>query len=322
MKGVRRMKIKLPVVIVMAGLAACSAMATQTAMPSTPAAPDKAKLSYAVGLRMGMQLMSSGTNVDENVAMHAIEDVLAGRPTMMPETEVALILNHARSGMESEPDKQKFSYAGGMREALLFKHSGAAVDPAVVVQAMEDLMQGQPKMKRSEIGPIFIAEAKYQAAAKKRNDENEGPAFLAKNAKNPGIKVLPDGLQYQIIQPGTGPLAKPSDLIFLQYRGTFVNGVVFDQHPHFLTRVTGGVKGWQDVLPQMPVGSEWRIFVPSNLAFGARGESFHGVGPDATVIYDLKMLAIAPPGGNYEVSSGMGHGLDIGTTTTDSNSTQ
>jgi hypothetical protein len=72
----------------------------------------------------------------------------------------------------------------------------------------------------------------------------------------------------------------------------------------------------------MRVGSEWRIYSPSDLAYGHRGEAFHGVGPDATVIYDIKLLSIAPAGGNYETSSGMGHGLDVGATANESDSKQ
>ena len=306
------MKLKLLSAISVAGLVSTSVMATDSLTATTAAAPDKEKLSYAVGMRMGMQLMEGGTNVDENVAIRAVADVLEHKPTMLQESEVLAILNQARANKGAPKDMIKFSYAGGMRAAKMIEHTGADLDPAVVVQAMQDVAQGNPKMKQSDIRPLFIAEAKYQAAEKLVSNEAEGSAFLAKNAKNPGIKVLPDGLQYQVIENGTGPFAKPDDLIYIKYRGTFINGVEFDQHPHFLTRIHNGLKCWNDVLPQMRVGSEWRIYAPSDLAFGHRGEAFHGVGPDSAVIYDIKLVSIAPPGGNYEISSGMGHGLDVG----------
>ncbi|HEV2327980.1 MAG TPA: FKBP-type peptidyl-prolyl cis-trans isomerase N-terminal domain-containing protein [Verrucomicrobiae bacterium] len=316
------MKLKLLSVISAAGLTAVSVMATDSLTSTTTAAPDKTKLSYAVGMRMGLQLMEAGTNVDESVAIQAVADVLEQKPTMMPESQVLEVLNDARANKGVPKDTIKFSYAGGMRAAYIIKHSGVDVDPAVVVQAMQDVAQGQPKMKQSEIAPLFIRAAKYAAVEKEVTNQAEGSAFLAKNAKNPGITVLPDGLQYQVVQNGTGPYAKPDDLIYIKFRGTFINGVEFDQHPHFLTRIHNGIKGWNDVLPKMHVGSEWRIYVPSDLAFGHQGESFHGVGPDATVIYDITLLSIAPSGGNYEISSGVGHGLDVGATATDSNSTQ
>jgi FKBP-type peptidyl-prolyl cis-trans isomerase len=315
------MKLKLLSAISVAALAAVSVTATDSLTSTTDTAPDKAKLSYAVGMRMGLQLMEAGTNVDESVAIQAVADVLGRKPTMMQESQVLDVLNDARANKGVPKDPIKFSYAGGMRAAFIIEHSGADVDPIVVVQAMQDVVQGKPKMKQSEIAPLFIQAARYAAVKKDVTNQADGAVFLAKNAKNPGVTVLPDGLQYQVVQDGTGPFAKPDDLIYINYRGTFINGVAFDHHPHFLTRIHNGLKGWNDVLPKMRVGSEWRIYVPSDLAFGHHGESFHGVGPDATVIYDITLVSIAPPGGNYEISSGVGHGLDVGASAPDSNST-
>ena len=316
------MKLKLLCAISVAGLAAVSVMATDSLTSTTITAPDKPKLSYAVGMRMGLQLMEAGTNVEESVAIQAVADVLEHKPTMMQESQVLEVLNDARANKGVPKDPIKFSYAGGMRAAYIVEHSGVDVDPTVVVQAMQDVAQGKPKMKQSEIAPLFIQAAKYAAVEKQVTNKAEGTAFLAKNATSPGIKVLPDGLQYQVIQDGTGPFANPDDLIYIQFRGTFVNGVEFDKHPHYLTRIHNGLKAWSDVLPKMRVGSEWRIYASPDLAFGHRGESFHGVGPDATVIYDIKLLSIAPPDGNYQTSSGVGHGLDVGATAPDSNSSQ
>jgi FKBP-type peptidyl-prolyl cis-trans isomerase len=313
------MKLKLLSVIGVVALTAASVMATDSLTSTTTAAPDKAKLSYAVGMRMGLQLMEAGTNVDQSVAIQAVADVLEHKPTMMQESEVLQILNDARQNKGASKDPVKFSYAGGMRAAFIIEHSGVDVDPGVVVQAMQDVANGQPKMKQSEIAPLFIQAAKYSAVAKEETNKSEGTAFLAKNATNPGVKVLPDGLQYQVIQDGSGAFAKPDDLIYIKYRGTFINGVEFDKHPHFLTRTQNGLKAWSEVLPKMRIGSEWRIYAPSDLAFGHRGEAYHGVGPDATVIYDITLLSVAPPGGNYETSSGVGHGLDIGVSASDSN---
>ena len=319
------MKLRLLSAISVAGMISISAMATDSTTSSTtaaPEAPDKTKLSYAVGMRMGLQLLEAGTNVDQDVAIQAVADVLGHKPTMMQDSQVLQVLNDARANKGVPKDTIKFSYAGGMRAALIIEHSGVDVDPAVVVQAMQDVGQGKPKMKQSEIAPLFIQAAKYSAAEKETTNKAEGEAFLAKNANNPGVKVLPDGLQYQVIQDGTGSFAKPDDLIYIKFRGTFINGVAFDQHSHFLTRTQNALKAWSDVLPKMRVGSEWRVYAPADLAFGHRGEAFHGVGPDATVIYDIQLLSIAPPGGNYETSSGLGRGLDIGASSPGSNTTR
>lgn len=312
---------KISGVIFMALFIACSVLASEPPLSAGP--PNMAKLSYAVGMRMGLQLLEAGTNVDINIASRAVEDVLKGRPTMLQPGQLPEILNRARTGHDTtDQDKANLSYAGGMRLALLFKHTGLEVDPSVVVQAMQDMVNGQPKMKQSEIAPLFMQAARYAAIKNGAANESEGAAFLAKNAKTPGIKTLSDGLQYQVIKEGTGPIPKPSDLIYIKFRGTFINGIVFDQHPHFLTRPANGLKGWTDALTRMRVGSEWRIYLPPELAFGHRGESYKGIGPDSTVIYDITLLSIAPPGGNYEVNSGVGHGLDIGATAPDPNSSK
>jgi FKBP-type peptidyl-prolyl cis-trans isomerase len=309
------MKLKPAAAIIVIGLITLSTLAQESSPPTISSGPpDKIKLSYAVGMRMGLELLHASTNVDVNIAVHAIQDVLEGKPTMIQESEMAPIFNRTRAGKMGEQDKAKFSYAVGMRMALLFKRTGTDMDPKAIDQAIQDMLQGRPKMKESEIAPLFQQAENYETAKTLLSNETAGKAFLAKNAGKPGIHVLRDGLQYQIIKQGTGSFAKPSDLIFIKFHGTFINGVEFDHHPHFLTRTHSAIKGWNDVLPKMRVGSEWRIFVPPNLAFGHEGDSFNGVGPDATVIYDLQLVSIAPPGGTYEVNSGLGHGLDVGVT--------
>src|SRR5205823_3657714 len=82
----------------------------------------------------------------------------------------------------------------------------------------------------------------------------EGEAFLAKNAKAQGITVLPDGLQYRVMQPGTGQTPTTNDLVFIKYRGRRIDGTEFGHHNRFLTRMDGGIKGWQDALQRMKVG--------------------------------------------------------------------
>ena len=136
----------------------------------------------------------------------------------------------------------------------------------------------------------------------------EGETFLAQNAKTQGITVLPDGLQYRVIQTGTGETPKTNDLVFVKYRGKRIDGTEFDHHNRFLTRVDGGIKGWQDALQRMRVGSKLEIFVPPALAFGDEGEPYHHIEPDSTLIYELELALIAPP--NPELGRGLGHAFD------------
>jgi len=137
----------------------------------------------------------------------------------------------------------------------------------------------------------------------------EGVAFLAKNAKAEGITVLPDGLQYRVLKEGTGPVPTTNDLVFIKYRGKFLEGGEFDHNNHFLTRTTGGLQGWQDALQRMKVGSKFQIFVPSELAFGDEGDPYHHIAPDMALIYDLEILSIPQPGDPQVGTGALGHGL-------------
>lgn len=146
-------------------------------------------------------------------------------------------------------------------------------------------------------------------AAKVNKNKIEGEAFLAKNAKAEGVTVLPDGLQYKIIKPGSGATPTTNDLVFIKYRGKFIDGGEFDHQNHFLTRTTGGVKGWQDVLLRMKVGSKWQIFVPSDLAFGEEGDAYLHIEPNTTLVYDLELLSIPQPDDPQIGTGSLGHGL-------------
>jgi len=141
------------------------------------------------------------------------------------------------------------------------------------------------------------------------NAKAEGEAFLAKNAKVDGIKVLPDGLQYRVIKEGTGAVPTTNDLVFIKFRGKHLEGGEFDHNNHFLTRTTGGIQGWQDALQRMRVGSKWQIFVPPQLAFGEEGDPYLHIPPNATLTYDIEMLSI-PKEGDPQIGTGaLGHGL-------------
>jgi FKBP-type peptidyl-prolyl cis-trans isomerase FklB len=152
--------------------------------------------------------------------------------------------------------------------------------------------------------------AQEKAAANKQFQKNkaDGEAFLAKNAKSEGISVLPDGLQYRVIQAGTGATPTTNDLVFIKYRGRRIDGTEFGHHSRFLTRIDAGLKGWQDALQRMRVGSKLEIFVPPALAFGEEGEPYLHIEPDSTLIYELELTSIAPP--NPEFGRGLGHAFD------------
>ncbi|HEY0866886.1 MAG TPA: FKBP-type peptidyl-prolyl cis-trans isomerase, partial [Fimbriimonas sp.] len=134
------------------------------------------------------------------------------------------------------------------------------------------------------------ASAAAGAANKKAGDE-----FLAANKSKPGVVTLPSGLQYKILKAGTGPKPKPDSNVEVHYKGTLIEGTVFDESISRGQPVTLNVgqviKGWQEAMPLMPVGSKWQLFIPGNLAYGERGAG-DTIGPNATLIFEVELLAI------------------------------
>jgi FKBP-type peptidyl-prolyl cis-trans isomerase len=126
----------------------------------------------------------------------------------------------------------------------------------------------------------------------------EGEAFLATNKNNPGVVTLPDGLQYKVITNGTGATPAPTDIVTVNYRGTFIDGKKFDSgHPAQFS-VGGVIRGWTEALTRMKVGSKWELFVPPDLAYGEQGRpNIPPIPPNSVLIFELELLSTqsAPP---------------------------
>ncbi len=122
-----------------------------------------------------------------------------------------------------------------------------------------------------------------------------GQDFLAENKTREGVVALPSGLQYKILQEGTGPKPGPKDSVSCHYHGTLIDGTVFDSSVQRgrpatfpLNRV---ISGWTEALQLMPTGSKWRLFLPANLAYGNRQVSPQ-IGPNSTLIFDVELLGV------------------------------
>ena len=116
--------------------------------------------------------------------------------------------------------------------------------------------------------------------------------------------TLPSGLQYKILQPGTGPKPAASDSVTTNYKGTLIDGTEFDSsykrgQPATFP-VTGVIKGWTEALQLMPVGSKWQLFVPASLAYGDKAAS-PILGPNATLIFDVELISIKDKGATEKV---------------------
>jgi FKBP-type peptidyl-prolyl cis-trans isomerase FklB len=119
--------------------------------------------------------------------------------------------------------------------------------------------------------------------------------FLEENAAKEGIITLPSGLQYQVLQEGNGEKPGPTTMVTVHYEGSLINGKVFDSSYKRGQPATFGVhqviKGWTEALRLMPAGSKWRLFIPSELGYGARGAG-SAIPPHSTLIFDVELLSM------------------------------
>ena len=132
--------------------------------------------------------------------------------------------------------------------------------------------------------------------SQKANAEKEaGAKFLEANKKKPGVITLPSGLQYEIITKGTGPVPKATDTIKANYAGTLIDGREFDNSykrgQPLIRWVTGVIPGWTEALLLMPVGSKWKLYIPSDLGYGDRGAG-EAIPGGATLIFEIELLDI------------------------------
>jgi FKBP-type peptidyl-prolyl cis-trans isomerase FklB len=204
-------------------------------------------------------------------------------------------------------DKDKLSYSFGLNMGNNIKAQSIDVNGDAIFRGIQDGLAGKdPLMSQQEIQAIqdhFRKEmmAKREAKANEMREKNksEGEKFLAENAKKEGVKTMTNGLQYKVIKAGTGPMPKPSDRVKVHYTGKLINGTEFDSSrkrgPEPATfGVSQVIKGWTQALTNMPVGSHWELYIPSDLAYGPNG-SGRVIEPNSTLIFDVDLVDIAKP---------------------------
>lgn len=198
----------------------------------------------------------------------------------------------------------KLSYALGMSMGHNFKGTGIktlnSADFAAGVASVYDGVK--PEMTFDEAKRIvneYFAklEAEMQAEAAKQGEVNRknGEAFLTENAKREGIKVTESGLQYEVLESGKGDSPKTSDNVEVHYTGKLIDGTVFDSSVERGVPASFGVTqvipGWVEALQLMHEGDKWRLYIPSDLAYGPNGAGGVIV-PNMTLIFDVELLRV------------------------------
>ena len=205
---------------------------------------------------------------------------------------------------ELKDQKGKDSYSLGYKYGESLKKQGMEIDLEVFNAGFRDATGGnEPRMSQEEMGAILSdlqkrAFAAQQLQLRERAAKNleEGKGFLAENAKKDGVKTLPGGLQYRVITQGAGTSPKAGDTVTVNYRGTFIDGSEFDSSykrgEPATFQVDGVIKGWTEALQSMKEGGKWRIFVPSELAYGERG--LGRIPPNSTLIFEVELISVQP----------------------------
>jgi FKBP-type peptidyl-prolyl cis-trans isomerase FklB len=215
---------------------------------------------------------------------------------------------------EAMSQKGKNSYSLGYKTGVNMKNSSADLDLDLFVQAFKEGFAGsKPAMTDQEMRETISAlqkELKAKKPDKKKElsqkqselaekNKREGEAFMTVNAKKEGVVTLPSGLQYKVITEGVGKSPGKSDKVTVHYRGTLINGKEFDSSYKRKKPTTFSVdkviKGWTEGLQLMKEGSKWMLYIPSDLAYGARGAG-RSIGPNQTLIFEVDLMAVQPGG--------------------------
>ncbi|WP_303920201.1 FKBP-type peptidyl-prolyl cis-trans isomerase [Draconibacterium sediminis] len=138
----------------------------------------------------------------------------------------------------------------------------------------------------------------FREAAERENQANleEGNKFLEENGKREGVTTTESGLQYEVLTEGTGEKPGETDKVRVHYHGTLIDGTVFDSSVDrgepVVFGVTQVIPGWTEALQLMPVGSKWKVYIPSNLAYGANPRPGGAIEPNMALIFEVELLEI------------------------------
>jgi len=222
------------------------------------------------------------------------KEIPVAAPVAVAKTEVATM-------PESKVDK--LSYAIGVNFAKQFSSQKIEINPDVLHQAIKTIMSGGTPLMNEEQVMNTLQDFEKEMQEKMKGDMKQAAqaniekckSWLTENKKRKGVVELPSGLQYEIIKAGTGEKPKATSKVTTHYAGTLIDGTEFDSsikrgEPATFP-VNGVIKGWTEALQLMPVGSKWKLYVPSDLAYGDAG-SPPSIGPGETLIFEVELISI------------------------------
>jgi FKBP-type peptidyl-prolyl cis-trans isomerase FklB len=194
-------------------------------------------------------------------------------------------------------EMEKVSYSLGVNVAKSVKDQGLeSIDSEAIAKAFKDVFEGNTLEISEEEANIVLQDYFGKLANKKQQVNIEaGKKFLDENAKREGVVTTSTGLQYEVLKEGSGDSPKETDQVTVHYHGTLIDGTVFDSsvdrgQPATFP-VNGVIPGWVEALQLMNTGAKYKLFIPSDLAYGERGAG-GAIGPHSTLIFEVELISI------------------------------
>jgi FKBP-type peptidyl-prolyl cis-trans isomerase len=202
----------------------------------------------------------------------------------------------------------KVSYAIGQDMGRKFKAQSLELNAEALAKGLADGLSGKSQLTDQQMRDAMqefqsiMVEKNMPAAEKAEADKvrKEGEQFLAANSKKPGVQTTASGLQYQVIKEGTGKSPKATDTVTVNYEGKLTNGTVFDSSYKRGEPATfplnNVIRGWTEGLQLMKVGAKYKLFIPSNLAYGLTPRRGGAIRPNDALVFEIELLDVKPAG--------------------------
>lgn len=229
---------------------------------------------------------------------------------------LCLIVPGAVGAQDEQPAldslEKRASYALGLNMAQSMKTQEVPIDVDLLIEGLRDAFAGgetrltdqEVQQTLQEFQQMMMQRQQEVRAAQGAENQQKAEAFFTENAAKEGVVTTESGLQYMVLEPGEGPKPSSTDRVTVHYKGTLLDGTQFDSsydrgQPATFP-VNGVIQGWQEAVPLMSVGSKYKLWIPSDLAYGANGQG-PIIGPDAALVFEVELLSIEEdeaPAGN------------------------
>lgn len=323
------MKAKFFAVSALVGLMTLGACSNKRTVPNTNVSltNEKDSISYAYGSsviqQMGQGLLQGGILKDTMMIAFEYDGKIAGADANTAaslkkekeqkiadakkenEATIALLVSGLADGLKA-PESDRAYYLGlgigqqmgenfPMFEEYFFQDTITKINKDVLVAGFASALK-DPKIQ--QVYGSYLQQKDVNLRAKKEQErmklaaENleKGKAFLAENGTKEGVKVLPNGIQYKVIEAGNPNGKKPSATsnVNVNYKGSLIDNTVFDSNDSIDMNIAGVIKGWQEIIPMMNEGATWQIFVPAELAYGETGAGDR-IAPNSVLVFDITL---------------------------------